>query len=329
MLRTRPLTHEDYLARLPAPWRDLAGVPPESTWWPWRDMTLHVARARRPAAVARLLILHGGGGHAGALWPFAALAAHAGFDVLVPDLPGYGRTSVPDPAAVRYVDWLDCVADLVRAETRADPRPLVVLGASMGGLLGYTAAGQAGGVTHVVATCLLDPADPVTWPALFRWGGARGLRLMRPLLRRVGPRLGRLRLPLRWLVPMHRIANDPSLARLCLQDSRGGGGRVSLGFLVSFLFSRLPVPPEARHAPPVTLVHPGDDRWTPPAMSLAFFRRIAAPKDYRELPGGGHFPVEAPAVEVLMAVMGDLLAARGLRLPDARRGACGPDTPGR
>lgn len=291
-------SHSDYTACLPPHWRTRASALPQATWWPWRDMTLHIARAPNPAAPVRMLILHGGGGHSGALWPAAALAADIGYDVLAPDLPGYGQTRVPDPAAVRYPDWVDCVADLLRAETAADPRPLIVVGASMGGLLGYSAIARAGvpSVTHLVATCLLNPADPVTWPALSRWGGATSLRLLRPLMRQLGPRLSRLRVPLRWLVPMTRIANDPRLSHLCSTDVRGGGGRVALGFLSSFLFSVPEVAPEEFSAVPVTLIHPGDDRWTPASMSLPFFERIAADKTYVELEGAGHFPVEEPGI---------------------------------
>ena len=297
--------HTDYTACLPAPWRQRATASPVSTWWPWRDMTLHIARAANPDAPVRLLILHGGGGHSSALWPAAALAAEIGYDVLAPDLPGYGQTRVPDPAAVRYPDWVDCVADLLRAESASDPRPIVVVGASMGGLLGYSAIAQlatthpgttAAPVVHLVATCLLNPADPVTWPALSRWGGATSLRLLRPLLRHLGPRLSRLRVPLRWLVPMTRIANDPHLSHLCSTDPRGGGGRVALGFLSSFLFSQPTIAPEDFHAVPVTLIHPGDDHWTPASMSLPFFERIAAEKHYVILDGAGHFPVEEPGI---------------------------------
>lgn len=299
-------SHHDYLACLPEPWRRRASAEPEATWWPWRDMEVHIARVRNQNAAARLLVLHGGGGHSEALWPAAALAADIGYEVLAPDLPGYGQTRVPDPAALRYPDWVDCVADLLIAEKAADRRPLIVFGASMGGMLAYSATARSGGVDHVIATCLLDPSDPCTWPALSRWGGAASLRLVRPMLRRLGPRLARLRLPLRWLVPMHRIANDAALARLCVSDPLGGGNRVALGFLASFVLSTPEPPPEAFRSPPITLAHPGDDRWTPAAMSLAFLERIAAPTRYVPLPEAGHFPVEPAGLHTLAALMQQL-----------------------
>lgn len=83
-----------------------------------------------------------------------------------------------------------------------------------------------------------------------------------------------------------------------------------LGFLASFLGSRPEVPPEQFRAAPVALVHPAVDRWTPPAMSLAFFQRIAAPKRYVALTNCGHFPVEEPEIGELAGVLEDVYAGR-------------------
>jgi alpha-beta hydrolase superfamily lysophospholipase len=308
----RPVDTAEYLAFLPPHWREraLAVGEPQSTWWRWRDMRVHILSLPRPQARARLLVLHGAGGHSGALWPLAALADAAGYEAFAPDLPGYGLTEVPDPAGLIYPDWVDCVTHLLRAQSAADPRPLVVLGGSMGGLLGYSACARVrSAVSHLVVTCLLDPSNPVCWPALSRWGGAASVRLLRPLMSGLtggrGP--ARWRVPMRWVAPMHAIAHDPALARLCAQDARGGGSRVPLGFLASYLFSQPEVAPQEFREVPVTLIHPTDDRWTPPEMSLAFLRHIAAPVRHVPLEGCGHFPVEEPgltrAVEVLREVL--------------------------
>lgn len=296
--------HTDYLRCLPPAWQARATIPPETDCWAWRGMQVHIARVRRPQAPARLMILHGAGGHAGALWPAAALAAEIGYDVLVPDLPGYGRTRVPRPGAVRYPDWVACVADLLRAEQARDDRPLVLVGASMGGLLAYSAAARAGGVAHLVVTCLLDPRDRVVWSALSPLVGRWSLGLMKASARLTDP----LRLPIRWLTPMQRIANDPRLSQLCCTDERGGGGRIALGFLRTWLGSSPEVEPEAFTAAPVVLAHPADDRWTPASLSLRFFERIAVPKRYLPLLGAGHFPVEEPGISQLQALFAELFA---------------------
>lgn len=321
----RNVDRTEYLACLPPSWRERAAAvgEPESQWWLWRGLRIHLAHLPRPDAPARLLVLHGGGGHSGAVWPLAALAATLGFEVLAPDLPGYGLTELADPCAVGYADWVDCVADLLRAQAAADARPLVLLGGSMGGLLAYSASVRVpDAVAHVLVTCLLDPSNPVCWPALSRWGGAAGVRLLRPLLaplaRAPGRGLARLRIPIRWVAPMHAIANPPALARLCLDDARGGGSRVPLGFLASFLFSTPEPPPQAYSRIPVTLVHGTEDHWTPPAMSLAFLRRIAAPTRHVPLPGCGHFPVEEPGLTTLLQVLEQVLAQVLAQTQDSR-----------
>lgn len=71
-----------------------------------------------------MLVLHGGGGHVGALWPLAAMAAREGVDVFVPDLPIYGRAVEPHPRDVRYGDWRrPAAADGVRREYGRWPVP--------------------------------------------------------------------------------------------------------------------------------------------------------------------------------------------------------------
>ncbi|WP_211233307.1 alpha/beta hydrolase [Brevibacterium album] len=104
-----------------------------------------------------MLVIHGAGGHSGALWPLAALLAERGLDIAAVDLPLYGRTAVPNPGEVRYDDWVQLLIDLVAAEH--DGRPLILLGASIGGMLSYEVAAHSPHVAAVAATCLLDPRD--------------------------------------------------------------------------------------------------------------------------------------------------------------------------
>lgn len=155
------------------------------------------------------------------------MAARQGVDVFVPDLPLYGRTVEPHPRDVRYADWVDLLCDLVRAERRRDPRPLIVFGASMGGLLGYEVAARTGEVAHVVATCLLDPADPRhVGPPPGTLVGAVGPAVLRAL----DPVVGRIRVPLRLVVNMAAMSGDRGLARLCARDPRGVASRCRWAF---------------------------------------------------------------------------------------------------
>lgn len=295
-----------YASFLPAEYR--TETQPTSTTWKWRDIEVHVARAGTGDEPVRVLAIHGAGGHSGALWPFAALAATRGADVLFPDMPLYGRTVVADPGRVRYQDWVDMLCDLVIAERQHDSRPLVLFGASMGGMLAYEVAARTGEVADVVATCLLDPSDPAARSAAARFSVLGGPA---PMLLKIGASmLGRVRVPVRWLMDIDKMSLDPELSRTCATDPLGGGVSVPLGFLSSFMSFRHTLP-EDYSGPKVTLVHPAEDRWTPPELSIRFLNRIAGEKTLVLLEGCGHFPIEEPGLSQLAATMEDIARNHG------------------
>jgi alpha-beta hydrolase superfamily lysophospholipase len=293
--------HSSYLAFLPSDLVPSQLPRPTSTWWNRGDIDLHIERIVQPGADVRMLLVHGGGGHAAALWPFAVLAAEHGFDVVVPDLPGYGRTHVRPGRRIDYSDWVDCLTDLIRVELDNDPRPLVVFGASMGGMLAYDAVGRSGRAAALVATCLLDPRSPTVRAAItrYRWLGRVGPSLL-------GSALDRVRVPMRWIAKMGAMSNVPELVRLVVSDPYGGRVSMPLGFLRTFLTSQPGIEPEKFTACPVWLVHPGADAWTPLPLSESFFERIAAPKTQVTLDNAGHYPVEAPGIYQLVNALDDI-----------------------
>ncbi|MFD3747728.1 alpha/beta hydrolase [Nocardia sp. NPDC058633] len=304
------MEYAEYVRFLPQRYREEVMLEPVASWFAWRGNRVHVARAGAEDAPVRVLALHGAGGHAGLVWPLLGIGAAEGVSVLAMDLPLYGDTVVADRGAVRYREWVELVGDFVVAETASDDRPLIVFGASLGGMLAYEVAARTGRIAHVVATCLPDPADPATRRALARWGATAMLPPL--LLAGVAAVLGRVRVPIRWLVDMANMSLDPSLSRLCATDPRGGGVRIPLGFLADFLSFRH-TPPEEFAAAPVTLVHPAADRWTPPELSLRFLDRLSAPTSVVLLDGCGHFPVEEPGVTQLADTLRAVITEVGAR----------------
>lgn len=294
------MTEPDYAAYFPPDRQQAASLKPRQTWWPWNGHHVHIARAPRPDAHVRLLLIHGAGGHSGALWPFAALLADLDLDVAAVDLPLYGYTASPDPAAVRYQDWVQLLVDLVRAEH--DDRPLILLGASIGGMLAYEAAARTDVVAAVVATCLLDPRDRRARARMTRYGRLGAIAGTFTTLVR-GP-LAREMIPMSWVADLRKMSRDRGLSELCADDPRGGGARVPLGLLASYLRFRH-TPPELMSTP-VTLVHPNHDAWTPIELSIHVLRRVAAPAHLVMLRQCGHFPVEEPGLTDLLDTIASL-----------------------
>lgn len=283
--------------------------------WAWRDADgrgdwlLNVEHVGADDAPVRMVLVHGAGGNAAAMWPFAAHLSLLGARVTVVDLPGYGRSRQGGgrTGTVRYPDWQQVLVDLVHREH--DDRPLVLVGASMGGMLALDAATRTGLADRVIVTCLLDTTRPEVRAGIVRrpWLATVGL----PLLRLARGPLARVPVPIRWLTPMATISNSPGLSAQVLQDRRGGRGTMPLGWYRSFLATGPAVPAETMTQPSVILLHPGADRWTAPELSEDFLARLDGPTRSVRLVGCGHFPVEEPGFQQLLdEVAAELSALR-------------------
>lgn len=294
---SQPDASAPYAAFLPAAYRSRLGEPPEPSYWQWREHHIHVLRRPSRQARVRLILIHGAGAHAAALWPFVAVLPSDTFDLTALDLPLYGKTRTHSPATVDYPDWLDLLCDFLKTED--DGRPLILLGASIGGMIAYEVAERSGLVTEVAATCLLDPRDKQVRAALTRFGR---LGILAGALTSVvrGP-LARQFISISAAAAMSKMSSDPRLAALCASDPEGGAGKVPLGFLTSFITHRH-TPPESATTP-LTLLHPEADAWTPLAVSMPWFARIAAPTRLVLLPEAGHFPIEEPGLDRMLETL--------------------------
>jgi alpha-beta hydrolase superfamily lysophospholipase len=291
----------DYLQFFPAWVRELDGPQPVSQWWSWRGMDVHTERVTDPAAPVKLLVLHGAGGHARMLLPYARLMGPA--EVVAPDMPGYGRTRC-NGRPVTYATWVDLAAELITQERKRDGRPLLVLGASIGGMLAYSAVARAG-ADGLAVTCLLDVRRPEARAAAARF------RLLgkaaNPILNTLRA-LDDLHVPVRWPARMSAMSNQPQLNTAVARDRLGGGGRVSLRFLRTYLASAPEIEPEEFTACPVLMVHPAADRWTPVELSMPFFERLPTGKRLVMLENCGHMPVEDPGIRQLAQALRSLAA---------------------
>lgn len=259
------------------------------------DGPLHLDRHGPPDAGLTVILVHGAGGYGRMFAPLAQRLAVAGHEVLAPDLPGYGLSGGAW-TQVDYAAWKRTLLALIEAEHTRRPRPIVLLGASIGGYLAYLVAAESPWVRGLAVTTLADPRDPHVQAALVRrpW-----MRALLPALRPLSRLTRGLRLPVRWFTHMDRMSRDPALTALVCCDPLGGGNRVPLGLLAS-LFDTLPaLEPEQFDRCPVLMVHPACDAWTPVAISDRFFDRLAAPRQRVLLDRCGHFPIEQPGVDQL------------------------------
>jgi alpha-beta hydrolase superfamily lysophospholipase len=237
-----------------------------------------------------VILVHGGGGNGRILAPFAEPVAALGWRVLAPDLPGFGLTR-PSPAFDwDYAEWPRVIAALADAQTG----PVVLLGASIGGLTAVFAAQQSNNVAGVVATTLLDASVDQNFIKVARWPWLGRISLLSMAL--VPALVDRIRLPLRLAAPLGTMSANKRMARYFTDDPLIGASWKPVRF---FRTMREFTPPSLKLDCPLLLVHPGADAWTPTPISVATFDRFEARKQFVELSNGSHLPVEQPAYREL------------------------------
>ena len=246
-----------------------------------------------------VILVHGGGGNGRILAPFAEPIANLGWRVLAPDLPGFGLTE-PSPAfSWDYAEWPQVIAEIANTQDA----PVVLMGASLGGLTAVYAAQQSNNVAGVVATTLLDTSidqnfiEAARWPWLGRIG-LLGMALAPDLI-------DRLKLPLRLMAPLDKMSENRRMAGYFAADPLIGASWKPMRF---FRTLRAFTPQSFTLDCLLMLVHPGADTWTPTKISLATFDQIEARKKFVELSNGSHLPVEQPAFKELSEHVTSFLA---------------------
>ena len=300
-----------YQRFLPEKTRLTAGREPVEEWWSWRGAAIHLDRFAVPAAPLTVVLLHGGGGYGRLLAPFGLLLNRHGYEVVAPDLPGYGLSIFPKELFT-FEHWVDCARDLADAEAQRTGRPVVLFGMSVGGYLAYLAAAKGRRAAGVIATTLADPRLPIVRAQFARF--PRLNPILNPMLALGAALFGGLRLPIKWFGNYNGIANDPELSSLLCADPIGGGNLTPLRFMRSLLTIRPAIEPENFDVCPVLLAHPAADKWTTIEASKPIYDRIKGPKELVKLENGGHFPLEEPGFsrleEAAVAFLGKLHRGR-------------------
>lgn len=313
---------KQYQAFFPEHARVSADNAPVESYFSWRGAEIHLDRFPSSTSPLTVLLIHGGGGYGRMLAPIGALLQRAGYDVVAPDLPGYGLSSAP-AALIRYDAWVELLCELVVELHAQTNRPVVLCGASLGGYLAYLVAARLdkGRVAGIMATTLADPRTSLVKRQFAR---NRAVLAMMPMMPLASALLGGLKLPIKWFTRMHAMSNNTGLNRVVAADPFGGGRWVPIHFMQSIFSVRPDKEPELFDHCPILLLHPGDDRWTGVASSQQFLDRVAGPKRLVVLDNCGHFPIEEPGFGQLEIEALGFLAGLARSFP----GTGQPSTPG-
>lgn len=263
----------------PAHARVTAASGPNEEWFPLKGASIHLDRFPCAASPLTVIVVHGGGGYGRLFVPIGKLLHAAGYEVVTPDLPGYGLSQAP-PSLVTYQAWTDLLCGLASSEYQNTGRRVVLCGGSLGGYLAYLCAARmgAGPIAGVIATTLADPRSPLVRRQFAR--NALVLHAAMPLLPFCAPLFGRLRLPVKWFYQNGRDVEQSSA-----KPARCRGPlwwrRTCAGQFHAVDFHRS-AGCRARRLRSLSgsAGAPGDDRWTGFESSRQFFDRIKGEKDW-------------------------------------------------
>jgi len=247
-----------------------------------------------------VVLVHGAGG-THVVWQAQSRSiAHAGYNVLVPDLPGHGASQ--DDPAIRtvedYAAWLRRLIAAVTAERGGGPARVIVVGHSLGACIavsyGALWSGEVAGLALVGASlemrvnpallkdCVEDPPHAVDFIASFGHG--------RPA------HLSAATAPGTWLLGASRallLAANPHILQRDFAVCGAWQGRLHAG----------------KVGCPALVVSGAQDRMTPAKSGRQLADAIPGAR-YEVLPGVGHMvPAEAP--RALLRLLEGFLA--GLR----------------
>ena len=238
-----------------------------------------------------VIVFHGVGGNGRIVSFFAAPLVAEGYNVICPDLPGYGFTKYRKK--IRYNDWID-IGSRIAEEELKKLRKVFVIGLSAGGMLAYNVACRNKDLSGLIFTNILDSREEEVrlYSAKNKFQAIFGIKLLNLL-----PEfLKNFRIPIKMVTNMDGLVNDKSILKVLLRDKRGPGSKVDINFLLSMMNSTPMIEPEYFDKIPVLMVHPGNDLWTPVKVSDIFFNRITAIKKRVFLDKAGHFPIEEPGL---------------------------------
>ncbi|TDD51862.1 alpha/beta fold hydrolase [Kribbella antibiotica] len=126
-------------------------------------------RGTATGAGPTVLLLHAGGEERGVWAPVAAVLNQRGLRTFAFDLRGHGESSGEATS-------LQAIAEDVTAMIRYEPGPVVVVGASLGGLAAIGATASPGAVRRVAGLILVDVVPTSDSARARAWLDERGLR---------------------------------------------------------------------------------------------------------------------------------------------------------
>lgn len=236
-----------------------------------------------------IIFSHGIAGYARILLPFIIPLREKGYNLVIPDLQGYGYNE----GYKGDFEWKAHVENLIDSVKYAKNRfkgKIVLGGASMGGPLAYAASCQYNEIDALICWCLWDFSDK---EFMLKETNTKGLTyFLIPFFKIASMFFGRARLKTYKLISYDTLSDSQEMNELVKKDPQAGTYITLRGASSLILQSKA----NSKHKDfrlPVLVCQPGSDEMTPKYYTKKTFEKLGSKiKKYIELDGAAHFPTQ-------------------------------------
>ncbi len=234
-----------------------------------------------------IIFAHGIAGYARLLLPFTIPLFERGFNLVVPDMQGYGYNE----GLRGDFEWNVHKQNLIDTAKYARSRfkgKVVIGGASMGGPLAYAAACEDENFNALVCWCLIDFADREFM--INETSTKRFTYILIPIFKIMSKLFGKMRLKTYRLISYDTLTESDELNKLIKQDPQAGT-HITLRGAASLVLQSKPKKPHESFKIPTFIMQPGADEMTPKYYTKKVFQKLGSKnKKYVEIKNQAHFP---------------------------------------
>ena len=251
-------------------------------------------------AAPTIVFSHGMAGYGRLLIPYAHRLFSHGFNVILPDLKGYGHNK----GQRGHWKWNDLVNNLVDTSHYAADRykgDIFLAGGSMGGVVAYHAVCKGAPVKAVSCYCLFDFQDMELIKESSSYGPFTSLvKSSLMWLSKVAPNFS---IPASSVSSYDNLSDNTEFNNLVKKDPLGGN-KMTLSAAAEMTSVVLTIPFEEFRTVPILVIQPREDKMTPAKFTKKAYDKLGTQnKKYVELEGRGHWVLDDEGVDRICSEM--------------------------
>ncbi|QUI24345.1 alpha/beta hydrolase [Vallitalea pronyensis] len=235
------------------------------------------------------IFAHGIAGYARVLLPFTMPLFECGYNLVVPDMQGYGYND----GLKGDFEWnahKQNLKDCIDYAKKRFTGKIVIGGASMGGPLAYAAACEREDIDGLVCWCLWDFSDR---EFMLNETNTKGFTyVLIPILKWVSKYLQKVRIKTYSLISYDTLTDSKEFNDLIKRDPQAGT-HITLKGAASLVLQSKPYIPHDKFNKKVLILQPEKDEMTPKYYTEKVYKKLGSKeKKYIEIKNSAHFPVE-------------------------------------